>query len=87
MEKNESLKDTIRKPSGMQTRRRRQRELSNRPVFTYFTSEEKDVVEQAAAIRRQSTSAFVADAALNAALSVIREYNQKVSKANRPKHT
>jgi len=47
------------------------------PVWAYFSDEERDLVDRAAEIRRLSSSSFVAQAALEEAHIVLRDYNRK----------
>ena len=53
-----------------------QKPLSS-PVWAYFTSEERDLIDRAAQIRRLSGSSFVAQAALEEAHVVLREADRR----------
>lgn len=58
-------------------RRRQPKNKLSSPVWAYFSAEERDLVDRAAQIRRLSTSSFVAQAALEEAHVVLREWNRK----------
>jgi uncharacterized protein (DUF1778 family) len=72
-----------KKTSAVSSRRKRGKEKLNKPIWVYLNPNEREVIDKAAEIERRSSSSFVADAALDKALQIIRIYNQTVSAADR----
>lgn len=64
-------------PLHVRGRRRKRNVRLASPVWAYFSDEERDLVDRAAEIRRLSSSSFVAQAALEEAHIVLRDYNRK----------
>ena len=58
-------------------RRRQPKQKLASPIWAYFSEEERDLVDRAAQIRRLSGSSFVAQAALEEAHVVLRDWNRK----------
>jgi uncharacterized protein (DUF1778 family) len=63
-------------------RRKKAAEKKNKAVWVYFDEDEKSLVDEAAAIDGRSNSSFVAEAALDKAMEVIRLYNKTVDAAS-----
>ncbi len=81
--RNQAAPRPVKKSSRVASRRKRGEERLNRPLWIYLDPEEHDAIEQAAAIERRSKSSFVADAALDRAMNILRIYNQGVSEKQR----
>ena len=71
------------KKSSMPSRRRKAEQKKNAAIWVYMDADEREIVDQAAAIQRRSTSSFAADAVLDKALEIIRVYNQSVAEQER----
>lgn len=69
--------------SGAPSRRKRGKERLNKPIWVYFDPDEHDIIDRAASIERRSKSSFVANAALDKAMGILRSYNQSLSARTR----
>ena len=65
------------------SRRKRGKERLNKACWVYFNPSEHDIIDQASDLERRSKSSFIADAALDKALEILRIYNQSVAAKQR----
>jgi uncharacterized protein (DUF1778 family) len=80
---NQETSRATKKTSAVSSRRKRGKEKLNKPIWVYLNPNEREIIDQAAEIERRSSSSFVADAALDKALQILRIYNQSVAESQR----